>query len=74
LYIKFPSHRSRDTALRLLGLTGRSVQSYCSFHRNTGKGVYDLTKEQVEAIRGRPLVHFAVLRGPFDDIRKCWML
>lgn len=73
MYVKFTSHRSRDYAMRLLGyVRGSYPQGYYSWDRETGKGTYKLTPEQLEFITGKHLVWFTVLRGPYDDLRKCW--
>jgi len=75
VFIKFSSHRSRETALRILGYTAAvPPQCYYSWARDTGKGTYDLTPEQVAAITGEHLVHFTKLQGPFDDLQRCWCL
>jgi hypothetical protein len=69
MFIKFTSHRSRDTAKDILGDLG---QGYYSLKRETGKGVYDLSPKQIARIDGQHLVHFTALRGPYDDLLLCW--
>lgn len=68
-YVMFPSHRARDRALQILG---EKPQSYYSMRRETGKGTYLLTQEQIDKIKGQHLVHFTLLRGPHDDLMKTW--
>lgn len=70
LLIKFPSHRSRDYALKLLG--GKKRQSYYSFDRDSGYGVYEVTDKEFEMLtKGMKPNSFKRFKdGP--DIRKSW--
>lgn len=70
-FIIFSSHRSRGNAMLAIKWDGLPMpQAYYSWSRDTGKGVYLLDQEQVYAIRG--LLGWRRLRGPFDDLMKCW--
>lgn len=68
-YILFTSHRSRSNALRLFDI---QPQAYYSWTRDTGHGVYLLSDEQIELIKGNKRIIYRKLRGPYDDLLKCW--
>lgn len=74
-YIKFPSHRARQYALRELEARGvAECQAYYSWRRSEGNGIYLVTDEQLAVLDHAHSQHvrFTRLRGPFDDLRMCW--
>ncbi len=73
-YVRFTSHRARQYAFRALGYDREhSPEGFYSFRRPMAPGgCYRLTDEEVERIRGMHLVHFTILRGPYDDLLRCW--
>lgn len=69
-FIKFTSHRSRDYALQCLD---RKPPAYFSYKRETGRGVYELTHQEIATIRTHSRAGgFTLLRGPYDDLMQCW--
>jgi hypothetical protein len=75
-FVKFPSHRARQYALRELrmaGLLTEPLQGYYSYDRSLHHGCYEMSDAQVNAIETSScrLVHFTKLRGPFTDLIKC---
>lgn len=70
-YILFTSHRSRDNALRAIERAGLPrPQAYYSWKRDTGQGVYLLDIDGLTVIKD--LKGWRRIRGPFDDLMKCW--
>lgn len=74
VYVRFASHRAREYGLRALT---RTPQAFYSLRRETGRGVYALTAEELATIRAsvaraRWATSITVLRGPYDDLHPCW--
>lgn len=73
MFIKFSSHRARDNCLRALGRKG-DQSYYISFTSKRSEmhhqGIYDIPKEELEKIKD--IKGWTRLRGPFDDLMKCW--
>jgi hypothetical protein len=70
IYIIFTSHRARSNALREFDV---KPQAYYSWHRDTSHGVYLLTMEQFTILKAnKRLKGWRKLRGPYDDMMKCW--
>ena len=70
VFVRFGSHRARDYGLRAIG---RHPQAFWSLRRNTHPGgVYEITEAEVSVIQQEPHARFTRLRGPFDDLRRCW--
>jgi hypothetical protein len=68
LLIKFGSHRQRDNAFRYV-FKGKK-QSYYSFDRSTGKGVYEVTPKEIEELK-KWRVKFTKYKDG-EDLRKTW--
>ena len=68
VWVKCSSHRARDKMLR--ALTDENKCSYYSLHRDTGKGTYHLTYDEYALVKD--ITGISKLRGPFDDLMKCW--
>lgn len=67
LYVRCKSHRSREKVFRVLG----KLTCYYSFQRDAGTGgCYKVSPSQYEQIKG--ITGVSKLRGPYDDILKCW--
>lgn len=69
-FVKFTSHRARDYGLRALD---RKPTAYFSLNRDTGKGVYEVTEEEIAKMRDSSShAHFTRLRAPHTDLMQCW--
>lgn len=73
VYVRFGSHRARDYGFRALG---RKPQGFFSNNRETGPGgTYLVTPDELEVMRNfSRLVRFTILRGPHNDLMKCWSI
>lgn len=71
VYVKFGSHRAREYGFRAIG---RKPQGYWSLRRRTGPGgCYAITHDEVVQMRAYSKhARFTILRGPFQDLNKCW--
>lgn len=65
LLVKFSSHRQRDNALRSV-LKGERKE-LTSFYRETGRGVYEVTPEELQALRDAKIKFSKFKDG--DDLR-----
>lgn len=66
IFIKFGSHRQRRDGLIFLA----DKQSYYSFSRSFGKGVYKVTAEEYEKLKTARVL-FTRLKAPYDDLIRC---
>lgn len=67
--IRCTSHRSRSRA----GLSRNSqAQAVYSFRRATTGGFYVVPKSLGEEILSRRIPGVGRLRGPYDDLLRCW--
>ena len=66
IFIKFGSHRQRRNGLALIA----DKQSYYSFSRSNGKGVYRVTNEEHEKLKYARIL-FTRLKAPYDDLIRC---
>lgn len=72
IYIRFASHRARQHGLRELD---REPQGYWSMRRESYPGgIYGVTEAEYQKLRASVSHHvrFTKIRGPYDDLRKCW--
>ena len=67
-FIEFLSHRARGRGLGHLS----DKQSYYSFKRGTGKGIYKATNKEISELKSFARIKFKILRPPYDDLSKTW--
>jgi len=70
LLVKFGSHRQRNNAMRYV-LKGKR-QGYYSLKRSTGKGVYEVTPEEIEELK-KWRVKFTKFKDG-DDLGRTWSM
>lgn len=71
VYIRFSSHRARQYGLRALPYV---PQAFFSLLRETGPGgVYAVSEADITTMREASRhARFTRLRGPYNDLHRCW--
>ena len=65
--IKCGSHRARD---KVFGLIGKKKQ-LCSFTRDTGKGIFEITDAEYEKIKEHKIKAISTLKSK-KELFPCW--